>query len=76
MPHPTNAEGRKPDSYSYHEVTECDDRLRVTRATWTVVAEWMDGEDVDEVDNVADFKTEAAAEKHAAKLNAELEAGR
>lgn len=76
--HPTNAQGRLPDSYSHHEVTECDeDTRKVSRASWTVIAEWLEDpadedSDIEETDNVADFKTEAAAEKYAAKMNQAL----
>lgn len=61
---------RQPDGYSYHEITACDERGRVTVTAWTVIAEWHDESgDIEEVETVADYRTEAAAERRAARLN-------
>ena len=58
---------RKPDSYRVQEVS-CDRDL-----AFVVMAEWVDEHgDVDETEDVADFKSEAAAERHAARLTAAL----
>lgn len=60
---------RKPDSYSYHDTTQCDDRGKVTEVRWVVIAEWLDADgDIEETDVVSDHRTEAQAVRALAKL--------
>jgi hypothetical protein len=66
---------RKPDSYSYHDVTQCDEQGRVVAIRWTVIAEWLDEDgDIEEVENVADYASETAAAKKVDALTRALEA--
>jgi hypothetical protein len=56
------------------EITECDERGRVTRRRWGVVAEWtgLDG-DIEDTDLIRTFATERAAARKCAELSSALE---